>query len=248
GDRVFLTTCLENEQQRVLLCLDRRDGKVRWQHVVVTSKLERKHKLNSFASSTPATDGKHVWVTFLEDPNMIVACYDVEGNEVWRTSPGEFHSVHGFCSPPILYKDLLIVNGDQDAKAYLVALEQATGKERWRTDRPNRTRSYCPPLLIDAAGRKQIVLSGSKGVASYDPDTGAQIWLINGPTEQFVASLVFLDGLLFLTAGYPEHHIMAIRPDGAGDVTKTHIVWRDTKYCSYVPSPIAHDRYFFVVS
>jgi outer membrane protein assembly factor BamB len=248
GDRVFLTSCLENDQQRVLLCLDRRDGKVLWQRVVVTSKLERKHKLNSFASSTPATDGKHVWVSFLDDPNMIVACYDVGGNEVWRTSPGEFHSVHGFCSPPILYKDLLIVNGDQDAKAYLVALEQATGKERWRTDRPNRTRSYCPPLLIDAAGRKQMVLSGSKCVASYDPDTGEQIWLINGPTEQFVASLVFLDGLLFLTAGFPEHHIMAIRPDGSGDVTKTHIVWRDTKNCSYVPSPIAHDRYFFVVS
>jgi outer membrane protein assembly factor BamB len=248
GDRVFVTSCLENEQQRVLFCLNRRDGKILWQKVVVTAKLEHKHKLNSFASSTPATDGKHVWVTFLDYPNMVVACYDVEGNEVWHTSPGEFHSTHGFCSPPILYKDMLIVNGDQDAKAFLVALEQATGKERWRTDRPNRTRSYCPPLLIDAAGRKQMVLSGSKCVASYDPDTGEQIWLINGPTEQFVASLVFLDGLLFLTAGFPEHHIMAIRPDGTGDVTRTHIVWRDTKNCSYVPSPIAHDKYFFVVS
>src|SRR5262249_50268801 len=75
-----------------------------------------------------------------------------------------------------------------------------------------------------------------------------QLWIIDGPTEQFVASLVYGDGLLFLTAGFPEHHIMAIRPDGTGNVTKNAIVWRDTRGASYVPSPIAHGNYFFVVS
>jgi outer membrane protein assembly factor BamB len=248
GDRILLTTCLENEEKRCLLCLDRRDGKLLWQKVVLTAKLEKKHKLNSHASSTPVTDGQHVWVPFFAEPNLWVVCYDLDGNEVWRRSPGEFHSVHGFCSPPILYKDMVIINGDQDAPAFLVALDQATGKERWRADRPNRTRSYCPPIVIDAAGKKQLVLSGSKSVASYDPDTGQQIWLIDGPTEQFVASLVYANDLLFLTAGFPEHHIMAIRPDGAGNVTKTAIVWRDTKGASYVPSPIAHGPWFFVVS
>jgi outer membrane protein assembly factor BamB len=248
GDRVFLTTCIEEEQKRVLLCLDRRDGKLLWQRVVLTAPLEKKHHLNSYASATPATDGKHVWVSFLAYPKMEVACYDMEGNKVWQVSPGDFHSVHGFCSPPILYKELVILNGDQDAEAWLVALDQATGKERWRTDRPNRTRSYCPPLIVDAAGRMQLVLSGSKCVASYDPDTGKQLWIIDGPTEQFVASLVYTDGLLFLTAGFPEHHIIAIRPDGSGNVTKTAIVWRDTRGASYVPSPIAHGDFFFVVS
>jgi outer membrane protein assembly factor BamB len=248
GDRIFLTTCIEEEQKRVLLCLDRRDGKLLWQRVVLTAPLEKKHRLNSYASSTPATDGEHVWVSFLAYPNMQVACYDVDGNKVWQVSPGEFHSVHGFCSPPIRYKDLVILNGDQDAEAWLVALDQATGKERWRADRPNRTRSYCPPLLVDAAGRTQLVLSGSKCVASYDPDTGKQLWIIDGPTEQFVASLVFADNLLFLTAGFPEHHIMAIRPDGTGNVTKSAIVWRDTRGAAYVPSPIAHGDHFFIVS
>jgi outer membrane protein assembly factor BamB len=248
GDRIFITTCVEKEQKRLLLCLDRRDGKVLWERVVLTAKLEPKHGLNSYASSTPATDGRHVWVSFLDFPNMVVACYDVEGNLVWRHSPGEFHSRHGFCSPPILYKDMVILNGDQDGDGYLVALDQATGAERWRANRPNHTRSYCPPLLIEAAGRKQLVLSGSKCVASYDPDTGKRIWIIDGPTEQFVASLVYRDGLLFLTAGFPEYHIMAIRPDGQGNVTKTQIVWRDTRGAAYVPSPIAQDKYFFLVS
>jgi outer membrane protein assembly factor BamB len=254
GDRVFVTTCLEEEGKRVLLCLDRRDGKRLWEQVVVTAKLERKHKLNSYASSTPATDGRHVWVTFLDYPRLLVACYDVEGKLIWRKSPGEFHSVHGFCSPPILYKDLVIVNGDQDAQAYLVALEQATGAERWRADRPNRTRSYCPPLIIDAAGKKQLVLSGSKCVASYDPDTGKQHWIIDGPTEQYVASLVFADGVVFVTTGFPEYHLMGIRPNGTGNITRTHVVWhegqgaRGASGAAYVPSPIAHGKYVFLVS
>src|SRR5262249_37870511 len=101
GDRIFLTTCLVEQHQRVLLCLHRKGGHVLWQRVVLTAPLERKHQLNSYASSTPATDGKHVWVTFLAVPNIQCVCYDFAGNEVWRHSPGEFHSVHGFCSPPL---------------------------------------------------------------------------------------------------------------------------------------------------
>jgi outer membrane protein assembly factor BamB len=249
GDRVFLTTCLEKQQQRVLLCLDRRDGKVLWQRVVLTAPLEKKHKLNSYASSTPATDGRHVWVSFLAVANMEVACYDLDGNKVWQVSPGEFHSVHGFCSPPVLYKDTVILNGDQDdPRAFVVALEKETGKERWRIRRPG-LRSYCPPLIVDAAGRTQMVLSGSKCVAGYDPDTGKQLWVLDGPTEQFVASLVYGDGLFFLTCGFPERHLMAIRPDGDGNVTGTHVAWRHPRGpAGYVPSPIAHGDYFFVVS
>src|SRR5205814_4898107 len=142
----------------------RRDGKLLWKRSVLTSKLEPKHKLNSYASSTPVTDGKHVWVTFLQQPDLEVACYDFEGNLIWRRSPGKFFSVHGFCSSPVLYRDLLIVNGDQDAQAYLVALDKNTGEERWRADRPNRTRSYCAPLLVEVGGKKQLVLSGSRCV------------------------------------------------------------------------------------
>jgi outer membrane protein assembly factor BamB len=248
GDRIFLATCLENEGKRMLLCLNRLDGRPLWQREVLAAALEPKHDLNSFASSTPVTDGEHVWVTFLDLPRMQVACYDMSGNLVWRQSPGEFHSKHGFCSSPVLYKDMVIINGDQDAEAWIVALEKSTGKERWRTDRPNRTRSYCVPLIVKAAGKMQLILSGSKCVASYDPDTGKQIWIIDGPTEQFVSSLVYSNDILFLTAGFPTYHLMGIRPDGQGDVTNTHVLWHDTHAQDYVPSPIAHGDYFFWVN
>jgi outer membrane protein assembly factor BamB len=258
GDRVFLTTCLEEKGERVLLCLDRKSGKTLWQRVVLTAPLERKHSLNSYASSTPVTDGKHVWVSFLAYPNMEVACYDRDGHKVWQRSPGKLLSVHGFCSSPVLHKDLVILNGDQDAPAYLVALDRATGAERWRVDRPNRTRSYCTPIFIPSPGQPgvtQMVLSGSKCVTGYDADTGKLLWIIDGPTEQYVASLVYLDGVLFLTTGFPQRHLMGINPAGRGNITDTeYVLWHignkanGERGASYVPSPIAAGGLFYVVS
>ncbi|HET6572032.1 MAG TPA: PQQ-binding-like beta-propeller repeat protein [Fimbriiglobus sp.] len=246
--KVFVTACIEAEHKRVLLCLDRTDGRVLWQRVVLVAPLEKKHKLNSYASSTPAADGGRVYVTFLDQPRMRVYCYDFAGNKLWEKSPGEFHSVHGFCSSPVLYKDLVIVNGDQDAEAFLVALDKKTGEERWRIDRPNKLRSYCPPVIGEVNGKPQMVLTGSKCVASYDPDTGAPNWIIHGPTEQFVSSVVFHRGLVLLTAGFPERWVMAIDPTGTGDVTKSHVRWSKKNDGGYVPSPVAHDGYFYLVT
>jgi outer membrane protein assembly factor BamB len=248
GDRIFVTTCIEHQQKRLLICLNRRTGKEVWNKLVVTAKLEPKHDLNSYASATPATDGKHVYVAFHDEPNVLVAAYDFDGKEIWQKSPGQFFSKHGWSSSPVLYNNLLILNCDQDSDAYIVALDKATGEEKWRTDRPNKTRSYCVPLLVDAAGKKQLVLSGSKCVAGYNPDTGKQYWIIDGPTEQFVASPVFAEGVLFVTGGFPDHHLLGIKPDGVGNITNTHILWRDTKGVSYVPSPIALGKYFYIVS
>jgi outer membrane protein assembly factor BamB len=258
GDRVFVTSCIEEEGKRVLLCLDRRDGQILWQRIVLTAKLEQKHRLNSHASATPATDGKLVWVAFLDYPDVHVLAYDFDGKLIWDRMPGPLRSRHGFCSSPVPYKDVVFINGDQDGDGYLVALDQATGAVRWRVDRPNKTRSYCTPILIRSARQPQLtqlVLSGSRCVTSYDADTGKLLWIIDGPTEQYVASLVFLDEMLFLTTGYPEYHLMGIHPDGSGNVTRTEqIAWHighadnGPRGASYVPSPIAAAGHFFVVS
>jgi len=250
GERVFVTACDERRKERLLLCFSADDGKTLWQRTVLRSALERKNRLNSYASSTPATDGKRVWVSFMEWPSkrVWVVCYDAGGKELWRKSPGLLKSMHGFCSSLLPYKDTIILNGDQDAEAYIVALDAATGEQRWRTDRPNRTRSYSPPVIFELAGKKQLVLSGSKCVASYDPDTGRQHWIIDGPTEQFCASLVHAQGLLCCTGGYPTLHVIGIDPSGQGNVTNSHVVWHVRKDPSYVPSPIACGERFYVVS
>jgi outer membrane protein assembly factor BamB len=248
GDRIFVVTASKEQNQRLLLCLDRTNGEVLWQRVVLEAPLERIHSLNSYASSTPATDGERAYVSFLDRDKMFVAAYDFDGNKLWSVRPGVFSSIHGYCSSPILWKDKVIVNGDHDGPAYLTALERATGKTIWKTPRPNKTRSYCAPIIRHIDGRNQMILSGSLCVASYDPDTGKQHWIIDGPTEQYVASLVYNGELLFMTCGYPDHFIQAIRPNGRGNVTKTHVAWQKDKDCSYVPSPIAIGPYFLLVS
>jgi outer membrane protein assembly factor BamB len=249
-DRIFLVSCREDRRDRVLLCLDRASGRILWERTVINAPLEPKHRLNSYASSTPATDGNLVYATFLDGDMMLVAAYDFEGRQRWLVRPGEFHSKHGYCSSIVLFEKLLIVNGDHDGDSYLVALDRASGRTAWKVPRENKTRSYCVPIIREIDGRTQMILSGDQCVASYDPHDGSRHWIIDGPTEQFVASMVYNGKLLFMTAGFPEHHILAIRPDGHGNVTGTHVAWRTTKGCAYVPSPIvsADGRYFLVVS
>jgi outer membrane protein assembly factor BamB len=269
GDRVFLTTCLLKEGSRLLFCIDRHDGQIVWRREVLRCPLEPSHGRNSRASATPATDGRYVYTSFLrlrpktdEDgpptkprekspidasmvPEMVITCWDYDGNRVWEKVPGRFYSRHGYCSSPILYKDTVIINGDQDALAYIVALDKRTGTEAWRIDRSHRMRSYCVPLIVEAGGRTQMVLTGNEGVASHNPDTGDLLWAFDGPTEQYVASPVWGDGLFFMTAGYPDYHDWTVTPEGK---TVWHEKKTTAKKAAYVPSPIALPGHFWMIS
>ena len=250
GTRIFVTTALPETQERVLLCLERDSGRELWRRTVMTSPLERKHRENSFASSTPASDGERVYVSFLDGFDAVVAAYNFAGAPQWLVRPGTFKSVHGFSSSPVIFEDTLIINGDHDGDAWIAALARKDGATRWKIERENKTRSYCTPLIRELGGRTEMILSGSKCVASYDPRTGRRHWIIDGPTEQFVASVVHnpRHDMLFVTGGYPDLHILGVKPGGRGNITQTHIAWRTKKGVSYVPSPISSGDYFVVVS
>jgi outer membrane protein assembly factor BamB len=249
GDRVLTVSAIKETEERVLICLDRKNGKVLWQKTAVKSSMERVHTENSHASSTPASDGEKVFCTFLDGREVLVAAYHLDGTLAWMRRPGVFSSVHGFCSTPIIYRDTIIVNCDHDGDGYIVALSRKDGSERWRIERPNQTRSYCTPLIRTIDGRDQMVLSGSKCIASYDPASGKNLWIFDGPTDQFVASPVYHERarLFFFTGGFPDHHLLAIRPDSAGNITNSdRIVWHSTRGVAYVPSPIAVGDWFFI--
>lgn len=248
GDRVFVVSAVQEREERVLLCLDRRTGKTLWQVTVLKAPMEQIHPLNSHASSTPLTDGERVYVSFLDREVMMVAAYDFAGKRIWEARPGPFSSKHGYSSSPILFRNTIIVNGDHDGDGFLVALDRVTGKTIWKVDRPNKTRSYCTPIIREVGGEPLLMMSGSKCVAAYNPRTGSEVWRMDGPTEQFVAAPVFNGKLLFITSGYPDRHILAIRPDGKGLVTEDQIVWRTRKGCSYVPSPILMGEYLLNVT
>ncbi|MEM9658054.1 MAG: PQQ-binding-like beta-propeller repeat protein, partial [Planctomycetota bacterium] len=264
-DRVFQTTYLPDSNARTLLCIDRASGRTLWRKTVVISPEESKHDRNSYASGTPATDGELVFVTFLEvdgratapalnvsaprmitPGKMVVAAYDFAGNQRWLIRPGDFVSVHGYCSCPVLFENLVIVNGDHDGDSYLVALDKSTGNVVWKTPRRHKTRSYVTPIIRRIDGQPRLVLSGSRCVAAFDPRDGKLLWSVDGPTEQFVASMVFDGDHFFVVGGYPTHHVMAIRPGGVGDVTQSHVAWHVRNAKSYVPSPVVVDDYLIV--
>jgi outer membrane protein assembly factor BamB len=250
GNRVFTVSAVPETEERLLLCVERKSGQIAWRQTILKSPLERKHSLNSHASSTPVCDGERVFVAFLDRVEMVVAAYDLDGKQQWLVRPGKFSSMHGFCSSPILFKDKVIVNGDHDGDGYIVALDRKSGRELWRIERPNKTRSYTVPLIRDIDGRTQMVLTGSKCTASYDPNNGKLHWIMDGPTEQFVASPVFSEraDLVVITAGYPEYHTLAIKADGVGKVGSEKIAWRTVRGAVYVPSPIIDGDYFFIIS
>ncbi|HUT91116.1 MAG TPA: PQQ-binding-like beta-propeller repeat protein [Thermoguttaceae bacterium] len=264
GDHVFLVSCLEESEERILVSFDGRSGARQWQRTVLRAPLETRNRLNSFASSTPATDGELVYVTFLEVDGstvearnvskprpvtlgrMVVAAYDFQGDRRWIVRPGEFASAHGYCSSPVLYDDLVIINGDHDGDSYVVALRKATGEMVWKRPREHKTRSYVPPIIREIDGRTQMVFSGSRCIVSLDPRDGSRHWKIDGPTEQFVASMVYDGKRFYMTAGFPTYHVMGIRPDGEGNVTETHVAWHVTNARCYVPSPVVLDGYLLV--
>jgi outer membrane protein assembly factor BamB len=220
--------------------------------------------LNGYASSTPTTDGTLVYIAFqqidgstIPAPNVsqprpvtpgkiVVAAYDFHGNQRWLVRVGDFISAHGFCTNPVLFGDLLIVNGDHDGDSYLFALDKATGATVWKTPRSHKTRSYATPIVCRPRGQEQLALCGSFSISSFDPRTGAPLWTVEGAAEQWVASMVSDDERLYAAGGWPTYHVVAVRPGGKGNVTETHVDWHVTNSACYVPSPVLCGDYLLV--
>lgn len=250
GDKVFLTTADDRSQEQRVLAFERQTGKSLWSTAVHSGGLTRKHPKNTHASATPACDGQHVCSAFVNGTGLYVTAVDLEGKQVWQAQAGPFHAEHGYGSSPVLYKSLVIVNGDNVEGCFMAALERTTGKIVWRTRRKTTRRhgSYGSPVIATLAGKPQLLQTGMSEVTSYDPETGKLLWSCAGPAEVTANTVAFSDTLVFASGGYPEKELLAIRADGSGDVSKSHVVWRTGKGVTYVPSPIYHDGHLYVVN
>jgi outer membrane protein assembly factor BamB len=150
----------------------------------------------------------------------------------------------------VLYKSLVIVCGDNAGSSFLAALDRGSGEIVWRTARQRfgRHGNYGTPIVARVAGRSQLLLAGHGKLTSYDPATGDLLWWCKGPAEVAACTVACSDKLVFASAGYPEKEILAVRADGSGDVTGTHVVWRASKGVTYVPSPIYDRDRLYVVA
>ncbi len=247
GERLFLTTALRDAQERCLLCFDRGTGRLLWQQTVLAAPLEAKNSENSFASSTPATDGQKVFVTFLDGKEVVVAAYDFSGQKKWLVRPGQFYSQHGFSHTPVLFEDKVILGCDSKGENFIVALSREDGHVLWKVQRDNPTQSYSAPLIRQMAGRMQMVIPGNKAVTGIDPANGKTLWVSEGPSEDCVITPVYNEasGLVLSCSSWPKRVLQAIRPIGNGTLSQSNIVWSSTDGAPYVPSPISVGAYFF---
>jgi outer membrane protein assembly factor BamB len=202
---------------------------------------------NSFASATPIIDGDRVYVHFGADGT---AALSASGEVLWRARY-DYQSQHGGGGSPVLYRDLLIFNCDgNDVDAFVVALDVKTGKERWRRDRRKPSdQAYTTPLVINVGGRDQLVSVGAYRAGAYDPLTGQEIWRVDyEPGFSNVPRPVFGHGLVFIVTGFQQPELIAVRPDGTGDVTRSHVAWTLRRGAPFTPSPILVGDELYVAS
>jgi outer membrane protein assembly factor BamB len=246
-DKLFMVTALPETQEKVLLCYNIKNGDLLWQKTVLKTRFENKHDNNSYASGTPATDGIRVYVSFLDGQDVVVAAYDFSGKQIWLQRPGTFFSPHGYSCSPVIYEDKVIINGDSQGDSFVAAMSRATGKIIWKVSHDKPAHSFSTPIFRKMAGKMQMIFCGNKEIASYNPDDGSKYWYVNGPSEDFCSSPVYNEksGLLLVSSAWPIRNLVAIRPDGQGDVTKSHVVWQSRTGAYYVPSPVCTDNYLF---
>ena len=246
-NKLFITSALPDKQEKLLLCFNTASGKLLWQTTVFKGPFEGKHNDNSFASGTPATDGKLVYVSYLDGEDAVVSAYDFEGKQIWIQKPGKFSSPHGYSCSPVLYKDKVIINGDSMGDSFVAALNKTDGKIIWKVQHENPAHSFSTPIIRELAGKTQLIFCGNKEIASYNPDNGSKYWFVSGPSEDFCSSPLYNEknDLLLVSSAWPQRHLLAIKPDGSGDVTNSHVAWQTTKGAYYVPSPVCTDDYLF---
>ncbi len=267
GDRIYLTTAVPIGEEKVAseskfkkkvenafslrtVCLDKQTGDVIWNVEVFQVPPETGiHPKNSHASPTPLMHGDRIYVHF---GTFGTAALDLSGKEIWKKTI-EYKPVHGSGGSPVLFEDLLIFSCDGGEDPFVIALDANSGKERWKTQRQDfdgRTFSFSTPLLIEVDGTTTLVSAASDAVFGYDPKTGEQTWVVQYPDKwSIVPRPVFANGLILICTGYEgPAELLAIRPSGKGDVTDTHIAWREDKFVPHNPSPVVHENAVYLVS
>jgi outer membrane protein assembly factor BamB len=211
------------------------------------------HSLNSYASPTPILEESQLYCHFGDYGTV---CLDTRsGKSLWQKRLALDHRV-GPGSSPALWKDLLIIPCDGADVQFVVALDKDTGEEVWRTDRPpirqtdgEFRKSYSTPLVIDVGGTKQVVIPGAQWCIAYEPRTGQEIWRIDhGRGFSLVPRPVYDGKLLFFCTGFMSDRLIAVRPDGSGDVTNTHIAWEKSKQVPMMPSPLVVNNRIYTIS
>jgi outer membrane protein assembly factor BamB len=283
GDRIFLTTAYAEGHEEpylrvglygespdnpekyphdfIIYCIDKNTGKILWQKTAHTGIPQvKRHIKSSHATSTPATDGKHVVVFFGSEG---LYCYDMKGKLLWKKDLGYLDAgawnapevQWGFGSSPVIYKDKVIVLCDVNNQSFLTVLDIKDGKTIWRTDR-EETPTWGTPALTEVKGKTHIIVNGWKHMGAYDFETGKEIWKMRGGGDVPVPTPIIAHGLVFLTNSHGRMRpIYAVRLDAQGDITldkeetsNEYVVWFKPRRGTYMPTPIVYGDYIYFLN
>ncbi|MEZ5353263.1 MAG: PQQ-binding-like beta-propeller repeat protein [Bryobacteraceae bacterium] len=252
-DRVWLTTAVPvpdadpGARSLRLMAFDRETGAQTLDlEVFRLDDAGKQHQKNSFASPTPLVEDDRVYVHF---GKLGTAAVTTAGEILWKRQ-FEYAYQHGSGGSPVLYKNLLLFSCDGTDVQFVVALDKTTGETVWKKDRPRPgTMAFTTPLLIDVDGKAQLISPSAFRTVAYDPATGEELWQVRyGKGFSNVPRPVFAHGLVYLCTGFYEPELLAVKPDGAGDVTDTHVVWRYGRGVPLTPSPLVVGDEIYIVS
>ena len=257
GDQIWLTTAIDDGKSLHAIALDRATGKTI--HDVVVFELADPgavHSKNSHASPTPLIEDDRVYIHFGAHGT---ACLKTDGSVVWKTQELKHDHRHGPGGSPVIYQNLLILNCDGSDLQYVVALDKNTGKEVWKKKREHIGEdrisgkssvpmAYTTPLLTEINGKVQLLSSGADSIVSYDPLTGDELWWFRYDGYSNVPRPVVGKGHVFISSGYDRPEFFAVRVDGTGDVTESHLAWNMKKAAPLNPSPLLLGDELYLVS
>ena len=274
GDRLFLTTAVPTgkkteiapaaggrggagggagagEEHRLeVLAVDRASGKIVWQHTAATATPHEGYhrQYGSFASNAPATDGQRLYAFF---GSRGLYAYDLNGKPLWQKDLGlkmTMHLAFGEGTGTVVHDGRIYLQFDHNGEGFIVALNAADGRELWRAPRMEHS-SWSTPLVVEHAGRKQLVVSADTKVKAYDVDSGKVVWEIAGLGQNPIPQPVQFRDTVILMSGFRNPKLLAVRLGRTGDLTGTDaVIWETTRGTSYTASPSLHDGRLYVMS
>jgi outer membrane protein assembly factor BamB len=245
NDRIFLTSASKDGTSRKILCYSRANGHLLWEHAAGPSAgKEWLYPKNSYASSTPVTDGQRV-IAFFASSGLV--CVDFDGHEQWHVDLGAFPTMHGAGASPLLYRDEVIcIQYQSKGKTLFAAFDKQTGKKLWQHDHENAM-CWSTPVVVRVGDHDELVYNSSDHLSGYDPDSGKERWRISGTSGEAIPTVVVGGGLLYSASGR-NGPTMAVRPGGTGDLTASNVVWRNLRGGPHVPSPLYRNGRLYIVN
>jgi outer membrane protein assembly factor BamB len=265
NNQIWVTTAKPDGTELYAVCIDFQTGEIIYDIKVFTpDKIQRKHSLNSYASPTPCIEKGFVYVHY---GSMGTACINTaNGSIVWKRNDFECKHAQGPASSPVIYKNMIILHFEGTDVRYIIALDKTTGKLIWRSDRPAEPyeqlaeigrKAYITPILINVKGRDMLISNGSAVCIAYDPNNGKEIWRVVGGAESTISMPITENGVVYWYTGYmlagdgtKFTELLAVNPDGIGDITGTNILWkkRDELSQNQMLTPVIKDGLIYTIT